>query len=143
MHSAAWRFSRSHVENVARAVTLAVTRDKSAGRIYNVGEPNTPTIAQAVGGLAQVMRWKGKIRVLPNDRCPEHLKSKGNFKQHIVYDTTRIREELGYRETVTREQALALTVAWEREHPPDPLDEDQFDYAAEDAALQAWAESSS
>ena len=33
--------------------------------------------------------------------------------------------------------ALERTIAWERENPPAPLDQKQFDYAAEDLALSA------
>ena len=33
-------------------------------------------------------------------------------------DTSRIRAELDYSEEVTHDDALGLTVAWERQHPP-------------------------
>jgi hypothetical protein len=36
------------------------------------------------------------------------------------------------------EQGVRATVAWERDNPPDPLPEGQFDYAAQDAALAAY-----
>jgi hypothetical protein len=52
-----------------------------------------------------------------------------------VVDTTRIREELGYTEPVSRDEALRRTVAWERAHPPEEVDPQAFDYAAEDALL--------
>ena len=123
------------MDNIAHAVALVVNRERAAGRIYNVGEPNTPTIAQAIAAIGEVIGWKGMIRTLDNDACPDHLKSEGNFRQQIVFDTTRIREELGYREIVPRQRALALTVAWERDNPPREIDPRQFDYAAEDAAL--------
>lgn len=133
---AGWRFARAHVDNVAHAVKLAVEDPRAAGQIYNVAEPTAPRVAESVAAIGRVLRWRGQIRFLPNDRCPPHLRSEGNFGQHIVYDTTRIREELGYREIIQRDQALALTILWERENPPD-IDPRQFDYAAEDAALAA------
>lgn len=133
---ARWRFARIYVDNVARAVAQAVDRPKAAGRVYNVAEPNTPTIAEAVAAIGNVVGWQGEIRTLPNEQCPPHLRSDaGRYEQHIDFDTTRIREELGYREAITREQALALTVVWEREHPPERVDRRQFDYEAEDRAL--------
>ena len=71
-----------------------------------------------------------------------HLRADdGNYKQPIVYDTDRIRNELGYREIIQRDQALALTILWERENPPEPIDRRQFDYEAEDRALAAREQS--
>jgi dTDP-D-glucose 4,6-dehydratase len=60
----------------------------------------------------------------------------GNTRQHWVASSKRIREELGYREPVTLDEALRRTIEWEGAHPP-PIDPAQFDYAAEDAALSA------
>jgi nucleoside-diphosphate-sugar epimerase len=37
----------------------------------------------------------------------------------MVGDTSKIRRELGYRETVSAEEAMARTVAWERANPPE------------------------
>src|SRR6266704_805124 len=38
---AQWRWTHGYVENVADAIALAVTDERAAGRIYNVGEPFT------------------------------------------------------------------------------------------------------
>jgi nucleoside-diphosphate-sugar epimerase len=56
---------------------------------------------------------------LPRDRTPKHLIPLFRAEQHWTADSSRIRRELGYRETVPRVEALALTVAWERANPPD------------------------
>jgi dTDP-D-glucose 4,6-dehydratase len=52
----------------------------------------------------------------------------------MAADSSRIRRELGFREEIARDEALAQTIAWERSSPPasNPTAED---YAAEDAAL--------
>jgi len=47
----------------------------------------------------------------------------------------RIRQELGYREVVSREEGLRRAIAWERAHRPEGRDK-LFDYAAEDALLR-------
>jgi hypothetical protein len=58
----------------------------------------------------------------------------GNTAQHLVASSDRIRHELGYRESVPREEAIRRTIEWDRAHPPaQPLS--QFDYSAEDEAL--------
>jgi nucleoside-diphosphate-sugar epimerase len=73
--------------------------------------------------------------VLPPERTPAHLRVPGNLAQHWVADTTRIREELGYAERITRTEAVRRTVAWQRGHEPAGFNPHQFDYAAEDAAV--------
>lgn len=79
------------------------------------------------------MGWKGEIVVLPNAVAPSHLRLPGRLEQHWVVDSSRIRSELGYQEPVASSDAIARTVAWERENPP-TINPASFDYAAEDAA---------
>ena len=56
-------------------------------------------------------------------------------EQDLVTDSTRIRSELGYREIIDRETAIARTVAWERDHLPPAGEELARQYADEDAVL--------
>jgi hypothetical protein len=58
-----------------------------------------------------------------------------NFAQDLVVDTTRIREELGYQESIEPGEALERTIEWELANMPDELPPNRFDYEAEDAAL--------
>ena len=81
------------------------------------------------------MGWDGDFRLLSDDRLPAHLRAPGDTRQHWVADTARIREELGFRETVRRDEAIRRTVEWERENPPTGFNLHQFDYEAEDRAL--------
>jgi hypothetical protein len=43
--------------------------------------------------------------------------------------------ELGYCELVENGEAMRRTIAWEQQNPPSTIHQEQFDYAAEDAAL--------
>jgi nucleoside-diphosphate-sugar epimerase len=134
---ARWRWARGFVEDVAEAIVAATVDDRSAGRIYNVGEPDALNEADWVRAIAEAAGWHGQIVTVPRERIPSRLSPPGNFEQHLVYDTSRIRQELGYCEKVPRAQALARTVAWERAHPPKCTEPDEFDYAAEDKVLAA------
>jgi nucleoside-diphosphate-sugar epimerase len=128
---AAWRAPRGYVENVAHAITLAVTDTRAAGRIYNVAEPQALSTVDWVKAIADAAGWQGNIVVAPEGRMPPPLAS----EHHLVVGSTRIREELGYNEIVPFEEALKRTVAWERANPPADIDPAQFDYASEDAIL--------
>jgi hypothetical protein len=74
--------------------------------------------------------------VLADETCPPpSLPRTLNLDQHLDMDTTEIREELEYRETTSRREALRRTLAWDRAHPPIHVDPSQFDYGAEDAIV--------
>lgn len=137
---ARWRWSRGFVENVADAIALAVTNERAAGRIYNVGEEDTPTEADWVRSIARAAGWGGEILIHEKSSLPEPLADNAPYEHHLVSDTSRIRAELGYKERVGRTLALRQTVAWERENPPAEIDSAQFDYAAEDAVLERLKE---
>jgi len=133
---AEWRGSKGYVENVAAAIALAAVSEKAVGRIYNIAEPEVPTEREWAERVVRATGWDGRIVVLPRERTPGHLILPGNTRQHWVASSTRVREELGFREPVGPEDALRRTIEWERTHPP-PIHPAQFDYAAEDAALSA------
>jgi nucleoside-diphosphate-sugar epimerase len=130
-----WCWTHGYVEDVAHAITLAVGDERAGGRIYNVGEPDPPSWAEWVGEIGRAAGWGGEVVAVPENLLPEHLDWGLDTEQHWVVGTERIRRELGYRETVSRDVALRSTVEWERAHPPERVDPTSFDYAAEDAAL--------
>jgi nucleoside-diphosphate-sugar epimerase len=60
---------------------------------YNVGEASTPTVAE-------------RLRFLPYRAGPALFDKAANFEQDIVYDTSRIRRELGYSEVIEERKAM-------------------------------------
>ncbi len=92
-----WRWTHGYVENVAAAIVLAATHPAAAGRIYNVGEEYTPTVAE-------------RLATLPDSAVLIDAQSSFDFAQNIAYDTSRIREELGYVEPVSYEAGLQRTI---------------------------------
>ena len=69
---------------------------------------------------------------------PEETRAHIETEQHLVVDTGRIRKELGYKDVISQEEALARSVAWERENPPDVAGA-EFDYTIEDMLLAKYA----
>jgi nucleoside-diphosphate-sugar epimerase len=130
-----WRWTRGYVENIAHAIVLAVMHEQSQGKVYNVGEVEALTEAEWVRQIGQAAGWEGRVVVMSKDSLPTYLKTDYDWAHHLVADTSRIRGELGYSELIPRIEALRETVTWERANPPSKIDMDQFDYAAEDAAL--------
>lgn len=133
-----WRWTHGYVENVAEAIVLAIIDQRAANRIYNVGEEDALARAEWIKLIGQIAGWNGEVIALPKDQLPEHLKSPTGFEYDLYVDTTRIRKELGYKERISREEALAKTIAWERANPPAEIDLSRFDYKSEDAAIERF-----
>ena len=140
---ARWRWTRGYVDNVAAAIALAVVDDRAAGRVYNIGEPDALTEAEWVRSIGRAAEWQGEVVALPQDAMPRHLAAPYDFAQHLHGNTDRIRNELGYVERVSGEEAMKQTVEWERAHPPEQVDASRSNYTLEDTALAMSAEARS
>jgi len=126
---------RGYVENVAHAIALAATSAGTAGRVYNVAEPDPYTEAEWTAKIGTFVGWQGRVIAVPRYQAPQHLILPYNFEQHLFMDSTRIRAELGYAECVPVDEALRRTVEWEQTNPPQQITAAQYDYLAEDKAV--------
>lgn len=127
------------MDNVAHAIALAAISDRARGRIYNVCEEPAFSDLEWQTRIAKLLGWPGKLTVLPRERTPKHLLKPGSPAQHMVASSERIRRELGYGEIVEIDEAIPRTAYWELRNPPSSIPLQQFDYAAEDAALETYA----
>lgn len=134
---ARWLGCYGYVENVARAIALAVNDERAKNRVYNVCE-SLITVADLVKAIAKIINWQGKVVIVPKSQMPEPWELGANLDQHWITDSTRIRTELGYREICDRHEALERTIAWSREHPPEDVflnDSKLLNYEDEDKVL--------
>jgi nucleoside-diphosphate-sugar epimerase len=132
---AVWRWTHGYVKDVARAIALAVNDDRAAGKIYNVGEAETPMVSERVRRIGTVAGWTGSVVPIEADRLPAHLRAPYQPDQDLVVDSRKIREELGYQELHSPDEAIRQTVEWELANPPGMGDPGALEYAAEDFAL--------
>jgi nucleoside-diphosphate-sugar epimerase len=132
---AAWRSPRGYVENVADAVVLATTLESAIGRTYNVCEEESFSELEWAKKIAAATGWNGKFMVVPREAAPPHLQYPGNTAQHLVASAQRIRQELGYKERIPREEGIRRTIPWERANPPLQVFFAPFDYEAEDESF--------
>lgn len=136
---ACWQGSYGYVENVAHAIVLAVINPRAAQRIYNIAEPTVLSQGDFIRAISQAANWTGQVVVVPQSALPQSWVLPFNVAQHWVTDSTRIRQELGYTEPITRENAFKRTVEWQRSHPPQAgsLEAPELlDYAIEDQVLE-------
>jgi len=136
---ARWRGSYGYVENVAYGIALATSDHRAMNRIYNVADLEVLSEAERITNVGQVAGWQGKVVAVPKEQLPAEWKLTINTEQHWYTDTTRIRQELGYKEIVPLEEAIMRTVDWERSHPPEESEQLAvpwlLDYTTEDAIL--------
>jgi nucleoside-diphosphate-sugar epimerase len=87
-----WRWTHVFSENAGSAIAQAALHPAAARRIYNVGEPVTPTMGERLARLPH-------RHVALDDGAHD-------FSHSIVLDTRRIRDELGYTDVVPEEEAM-------------------------------------
>jgi nucleoside-diphosphate-sugar epimerase len=110
---AAWRWSRGYVENVASALALLISDDRSSGRVYNVADEPTLTEGEWVKRIAAVAEWHGDILAVPRAELPDDSRQPYDWRYHLWSDTGSMGQELGYVQPVPFEEALRRAVEWE------------------------------
>lgn len=111
-----WRWTRGYVDNMVDALLLALENTAAVGKIFNVGEPVAISQAEWVTAIGEAVGWKGKVISTPE--AP--VSKKEDYSHDLTMDSTAIRNELGYRESVETADWIRRTVEWLRAHPPEP-----------------------
>lgn len=139
--------SRGYAGNMAHAVLLAVDRpDLAGGRIYNCADTRQLTMAQWVQVIARAMDAELEVIDIPGRHAyPAHPLMIGRTEpHHQLFDTHRIRAELGYADPVDPLEALPRTVRWYRDNPPPPDPDEEADraghYRTEDALAEIYSD---
>ena len=133
---AAWRWTKGYVEDVAKATVLAISNEQAKNRIYNVGEEKAVSEEDWIKTIGRAAGWDGKVVTVPKEQMPDSWIQNIDTDQNLVTDSTRIRKELGFSEIVNGNDALKLTIEWERKHLPTKIEQKMFDYEAEDKLLK-------
>ena len=128
-----WLWTRGYVRDVAAGVRLALESDATVAEVLNLGEARSWSmglwarhVLEAAGSEAELVRVADVL-------LPEDLKLLGTVPQHLLVDSSKARDLLGWTETDPHE-ALARSVAWHLAHPPEDPD---ADLTADDRALAA------
>jgi nucleoside-diphosphate-sugar epimerase len=136
----------AYVENAAHALLLAVDHpDRSAGQIYNVGDEHVLTLRQIIELITDALGHPLEIISMPwQFAIPARPMISQAWTTHRVFDLSKLRSQLGYKDVVPAEQAMKITARWLKGHPLKPggpeekIIQDPFDYRAEDELISAW-----
>jgi len=96
-----------HVLDHCRAVELVLERGRP-GETYNVGSGIEKSIADIADAVLEHTGKPGSLKTIVPDR-PGH-------DRRYLLDSTKIRDELGWRDEVDWEDGIAQTVAWYADH---------------------------
>ena len=132
--------------NLAHAVLCGIDRpDDAAGLIFNCGDDEVLSIRQVVEIVCAALDHDMELISMPFALAtPARPLVAQPAPTHRVLDTSLLRERLGYRDLVPAREAVARTAGWLVDNPiaagaPEEIVlTDPFDYAAEDALMDAW-----
>lgn len=136
--------SAAYTQNAAHALLCAVDRPGAhTGGIYNVSDEWTPSLRQWVMILADALGHRFELVDMPfalaSIAWPLTV---WNDPFHRVLPMDKAMHELGYRDVVPVEEALARTARWLAVNPPVASDGiatgDRFDYEGEDRLIAQW-----
>jgi len=134
---------RGYSVNLAHACMLAIEKPQASGQTYNVGDERVLSLRRITMIIAEALGHRWDVVDIPLRLSPR--RNPYARVQHIVYDLSKIKGELGYRDVVPVEEATARYALWLRDHPPGKLEEESlgkkaFDYEEEDRVIARWQE---
>jgi nucleoside-diphosphate-sugar epimerase len=130
-----WLFTRGYVRDVAAGVRLALESEATIAEVLNLGESRTWTMGLWARHVLEAAGATTELTRVPDVLLPDDLQALGTTPQHLLVDSSKARDLLGWTETDPH-QALARSVAWHLANPPPDAPDD---FAADDRALAGAA----
>ncbi len=101
-----FRWTHSHVANVAHAIVLSCEARFTGYHLFNVGEASTPTMKERADLIASAMgaeiEWRDAGEDLQDD-----WKVFGEMPNDFIVDSTKIRDQFGFTEVLAPDACLA------------------------------------
>jgi nucleoside-diphosphate-sugar epimerase len=133
--SGTWLWTRGYVRDVAAGICLALESEACVAEILNLGEARTWSMGLWARHVLEAAASEAELTRVPDVLLPDDLKVLGTISQHLLVDSSKARDLLGWEPTDPHE-ALRRSVEWHLAHPPeDSLD----DFRADDRALAVAA----
>jgi nucleoside-diphosphate-sugar epimerase len=125
------------------ALTMTDRIDAAAGQVFNAADRQQYSLAQWIRLTAAAAGGDLELISLPFELAgPGRALFPVPHTAHGLVSVQKARDLLGYADAVPAAEALATTVRWYAEHPPDQtvtdLMIDKFDYGEEDRVIAAY-----
>jgi nucleoside-diphosphate-sugar epimerase len=131
--SGTWLWTRGYVRDIAAGIRLAFESDACVAEVLNLGEARTWSMGLWARHVLEAAGSEAELARVPDVLLPDDLKPLGTVAQHLLVDSSKARDLLGWTET-DRHEALARSVAWHLANPPE---DPEADFSADDRALAA------
>jgi nucleoside-diphosphate-sugar epimerase len=118
---------------VAAGIRLALESEACLAEVLNLGESRTWSMGLWARHVLEAAGSEAELTRVPDVLLPDDLKVLGTISQHLLVDSSKARDLLGWTETDPHE-AVARSVAWHLANPPQDAD---ADFGADDRALAA------
>ncbi len=129
-----------YVEDVAKAVAMALENPPTKICVYNIGHEQILNLKQITRLIGKLMNYKWEEVKIPSELIP--YKNPFLFRGNLVFSTSKIKQELGFKETFSIEQGMRRTIDWFCKNPPPQEDEMHnvlFNYELEDRIIQEYS----
>ncbi len=108
---AAWESTYGYIDNVAAAISLALTHRKAKNRIFNLAETNPVTQLGWAHRFAEIIGWSGTITTSNQETSALAQSLAGlDLSVPLKISDARMRRELGFSEPVNARDALRATL---------------------------------
>jgi len=107
--SANFGHTHGYIDNIADALLLCAFDRREGNFVYNAGFTTSSTALERYLLIADAKGWDGEITSSPDIKSEDTI----DWRQELVMDTTRIREDLGYEEAIPIKEAMRRSVEWE------------------------------
>jgi UDP-glucose 4-epimerase len=128
-----WLWTRGYVRDVAAGVRLALESEATLGEVLNLGESRTWSMLLWARHVLEAAESAAELVRVPDVLLPDDLEPLGSVAQHLLFDSSKARDLLGWTETEPH-VALHRSVAWHLANPPTDAPDD---FGADDRALAA------
>jgi len=105
-----WKWSRIFVDNIPTAIELILQKDDSVNQVYNLAETEALSIGELYELIRKLLKTDPRSQE-QNGNMHRLQEEKFNYGQHLIMDSRKIRNELGYREKVEQRDALIKTIS--------------------------------
>ncbi len=129
-------WTRGYVRDVASGVRMALESEATIGEVLNLGESRTWSMGLWARHVLEVAGGQARFVRVPDPLLPEDLRLLGTVSQHLLVDSSKARDLLGWTE-IDPHEALRRSVTWHLAHPPEPA---AGDFTDDDRALAAGSQ---
>jgi nucleoside-diphosphate-sugar epimerase len=141
--------TRGAARNLAEILLCAIDRPAVArGQVYNAGDDDQFNVHQWVEMAVDAIGADIEIVSVPSQLAPilrgAFVPSAQSIYGQALLDTSKVREQLGYRDVISPRDALRESLEWYQTHPIVDLTAfpafcDPFNYDLEDWLIEHWA----